>query len=531
LRIVTLVLVAGTAVVVALNYFNVTVTARLFWVNLFPNALVLGLGCVLAALVWARRGWSLRQLRWVEFAVFAEAALACAWWEFRRLHLEGFLDRYAQRDPMETTFLARYHGALWFVLIVNYGLLIPNTAWRCAVATGLIALVAGATGALSLLLNESVGAVRAIKYLGDVGIFLLMGLCLAVYGAHRINVLQERMAAARQLGPYRLRERLGAGGMGEVYLAEHRLLKRPCAVKLIRPERAGDPALLRRFEREVQAMTRLSHPNAAQVYDYGHTEDGTFYYAMEYLPGLSLDEVVRRHGPLPPARVVHLLRQVCGALAEAHGLGLVHRDLKPSNIMVCRFGERADVAKLLDFGLVQGIDLDDPATRLTRAGTVLGTPEYMSPEQARGETALDPRSDLYNLGATAYYLLTARPPFVCPTVLQTLFAHASTPVRPLTDVRPDVPADLQAVILRSMAKEPSQRYPDAGSLATALARCNCAADWTEEQAASWWRTNAAPPGTTVVPLATTEPHAWEAPDRSLGLRTANEELRTPPPPP
>ena len=174
----------------------------------------------------------------------------------------------------------------------------------------------------------------------------------SAFGARTISRLRRQVAEARQLGQYRLRRRIGAGGMGEVYLAEHQLLKRPCAVKLIRPDDVADPRALERFEREVRLTATLSHPNTVEIYDYGRTEDGTYYYVMEYLPGLSLAELVERHGPLPPGRVVYLLRQVCGALREAHAAGLIHRDIKPSNIFAARRGGMDDVAKLLDFGLV-----------------------------------------------------------------------------------------------------------------------------------------------------------------------------------
>ena len=175
----------------------------------------------------------------------------------------------------------------------------------------------------------------------------------SAFGARTISRLRRQVAEARQLGQYRLRRRIGAGGMGEVYLAEHQLLKRPCALKLIRPEDVADPKALERFEREVRLTATLSHPNTVEIYDYGRTEDGTYYYVMEYLPGLSLAELVERHGPLPPGRAVYLLRQVCLALREAHAAGLIHRDIKPSNIFAARRGGMDDVAKLLDFGLVR----------------------------------------------------------------------------------------------------------------------------------------------------------------------------------
>ena len=185
----------------------------------------------------------------------------------------------------------------------------------------------------------------------DAMILLILAVGSA-FGAHTISRLRRQVTEARQLGQYRLRRRIGAGGMGEVYLAEHQLLKRPCALKLIRPDSVADPRALARFEREVRLTATLSHPNTVEIYDYGRTEDGTYYYVMEYLPGLSLEELVERHGPLPPGRVVYLLRQVCGALREAHAAGLIHRDIKPSNIFAARRGGMDDVAKLLDFGLV-----------------------------------------------------------------------------------------------------------------------------------------------------------------------------------
>jgi len=234
----------------------------------------------------------------------------------------------------------------------------------------------------------------------------------------------------------------------------------------------------------------LSHPNIVEVFDYGHTEDGTFYYVMEYLPGLNLDQLTRRHGPLPLGRVIHLLRQVCGALQEAHAGGLIHRDIKPSNILVCQRGGRHDVAKLLDFGLVQTHGLNQDGQQLTQEGAIPGTPAYMSPEQGAG-IDLDARSDLYSLGAVAYFLLTGRPPFVRDSTVQTLAAHLAEPVVAPDRHRPEVPADLQAVVLRCLEKDPARRFPNADELAQALARCRCADQWTRERAAAWWRDYAA----------------------------------------
>jgi serine/threonine-protein kinase len=224
-----------------------------------------------------------------------------------------------------------------------------------------------------------------------------------------------------------------------------------------------------------------------EVFDYGHAADGTFYYVMEYLPGLSLEELVNRHGPLPPARLVHLLRQMCGALQEAHAASLVHRDIKPSNIIVSQRGGQCDVAKLLDFGLVRTHSLNQDGQQLTQEGALAGTPAYMSPEQAAGQGDLDGRSDLYSLGAVAYFLLTGQPPFVRNTAVQTLAAHLGEPVVAPDQHRPDVPADLQAVLLRCLEKVPARRFPDAESLERALSHCGCAGQWTREEAAAWWR--------------------------------------------
>ena len=217
--------------------------------------------------------------------------------------------------------------------------------------------------------------------------------------------------------------------MGEVDLAEHVLLKRPCAVKLIRAVCAASAAALERFEREVQLTAALSHPNIVDIYDYGRAEDGTYYYVMEYLNGLTLAELVERHGELPPGRVVYLLRQVCEALREAHAADLIHRDLKPSNIFAARRGQTGDVAKLLDFGLVLP-RAGSSGAHLSGEGQILGTPLYMSPEQATGGRELDGRSDLYSLGAVAYFLLTGRPPFDREDGIAALIAHARDPVVP-----------------------------------------------------------------------------------------------------
>ena len=369
----------------------------------------------------------------------------------------------------------------WFMIIVIYGILIPNTWKRCALVVGVMALSPISLFVVISLWFRPVETSIIVQYLLVLVFFNSFAVAVVAFSSSRIEFLRRQVAEARKLGQYVLKEQLGAGGMGEVYRAEHLLLRRPCAIKLIRPERAGDPKNLRRFEREVQVTATLTHPNTIQIYDYGRAEDGTFYYVMEYLPGLNLEQLVKQHGPLPPERVIHLLQQLCGALREAHSVGLIHRDIKPSNIIVCERGVLHDVAKLLDFGIVDMPDAG-PNEEFTAQGQLLGTPAYMSAEQAAGASDLDARSDLYSLGATAYFMLTGKAPFERTTTNRVIAAHISDPVTPPHFLRTEIPADLSAVVKRCLEKDPAQRYQDAASLEKALRECGCSGQWTEERA-------------------------------------------------
>jgi serine/threonine-protein kinase len=290
--------------------------------------------------------------------------------------------------------------------------------------------------------------------------------------------------------------------MGEVYLAEHALLKRPCALKLIKSEGGADPVALARFEREVRSAARLAHPNTIAIFDYGNTDDGTFYYVMEYLPGLSLADLIQQAGPLPPGRVIYLFRQVCAGLAEAHSVGLVHRDLKPGNVFVAVRGGEADVAKVLDFGLVK-LTQDPGAAALTAELTVSGTPLYMAPEQATGDRTLDARADIYALGAMMYTALTGQPPFSGATPLAILMAHGRDPVVPPSQVRPGIPEDIEQVVLRCLAKRPDDRYPSVKALSEALAACSSASEWGANRADAWWASEAKPVSTDSPPETAT----------------------------
>jgi serine/threonine-protein kinase len=279
--------------------------------------------------------------------------------------------------------------------------------------------------------------------------------------------------------------------MGDVYLAEHEMLKRPCVVKLIRPDKVGDETTLARFQREVQATARLSHWNTVEILDYGRTEDGTFYYVMEYLPGMTLAEMVKAHGPLPPERVVYLLLQVCDALREAHQAGLVHRDVKPENIVIAQRGGVYDVAKILDFGLVEPIS-DAGRSGSTAERGIAGSPLFMSPEQAGGSAGGDPRTDVYSLGAVAYYVLTGRPPFMGDGPVDVMDAHVREEPAPVSQHNPDVPGDLERVIHRCLAKDAADRFQDMSELGQALSQCEATRQWSRADAAKWWEQRETP---------------------------------------
>jgi serine/threonine-protein kinase len=485
LRIGALVCVAAFAVCLPMEFFNYERTPALVWFHLIPYTAILALVAPLAVVLWSKQQLSLRRLRAIELMGGGVATAGFLWTHFHSVRF--WLPIYAARGPIEVGILAVFASHIWFVLIVTYGLLVPNTWFRCAAFVGVLAFIPLATGAAIGLTDSAIDGRLLGHFLLLTGVLMAVAVALAVFGSHHIQVLRQQAFEARKLGQYQLRHRLGAGGMGEVYLAEHLLLRRPCAVKVIRPERAGDARELQRFEREVQTMATLTHPNTVQIFDYGHADDGTFYYAMEYLPGLTLGELVRRHGPLPPERAIHFLRQVCGALSEAHAVGLIHRDIKPGTIMVCQRGGLHDVAKLLDFGLVRAPLASTGEQHLTQEGAVLGTPAYMSPEQAAGRGDLDARSDIYSLGAVGYFLLTGQPPFLKPSGTETIAAHLYESPRQITQHRIDVPAELDAVILKCLAKEADGRYPDATRLDQALAACPAAARWTQDLAAEWWQ--------------------------------------------
>ena len=404
--------------------------------------------------------------------VFADSASG----RYEDLGQHGLAQALKEGPPVAPPRYAAFYILPFFALIVAYGTLIPNTWRRASIVVGLMALLPIALVVTAGVLEGTLSLQVVKALLIPITLSMIVAVALAVYGSHRIAVLRQEALRARRFGQYQLTRRLGGGGMGEVYLAEHALLRRPCVIKLIRPERAGDPNSLRRFEREVQATATLTNWHTVEIFDYGHTADGTFYYVMEYLPGLDLEQLVRRHGPLSSERVIHLLRQVCAALREAHAVGLIHRDIKPGNVITGERGGLPDVAKLLDFGLVQA--QNQPRRRETDSGRRHHRDTNLHvAEQAAGHEDVDGRSDLYSLGAVGYFLLTGQPPFVRDTAMQVIAAHLCEPVRAPDRLRPEVSANLQAIILRCLEKDPTRRFQSADGLDKALAQCEGAGRW------------------------------------------------------
>jgi len=318
----------------------------------------------------------------------------------------------------------------------------------------------------------------------------------AVLPSQMFQKMGRRLSEARELGSYELIEELGHGGMGSVWRARHRLLARDAAVKLVRVEAMGDTesaahAQLRRFEREAQATAALSSEHSVRLFDFGATDDGSFYYVMELLSGRDLETLVREFGPLPPERAMFLLQQVCHSLAEAHERGLVHRDVKPANIFLCRMGRDFDFVKVLDFGLVQ-TRKTDPATAvtatLTTAQTLIGTPAYMAPEVILGRDDVDRRADVYAIGCVAFYLLTGTRVFQDGTQMQALIDHVhAAPVAPSQRVPGGLPREVDELVLSCLRKEPADRPQDAGEVLSTIRSLNLARGWSNDHARTWWQ--------------------------------------------
>jgi serine/threonine-protein kinase len=363
--------------------------------------------------------------------------------------------------------------------VLTRGLIVPST-WRRTALAGGLAFAPLAVAAIALSTRQEIPAPALV-----VGFFVFGGVAvlLSAAGSNLIYDLNRQVREAQQLGQYTLVRKIGTGGMGEVWIARHLMLRRHTAIKLLMPDLVG--AHLERFEREVQHMSELTHPNTVVVFDYGRSDNGQFYYAMEYLgDGLTLDQLVRVHGPQPSGRVAWILEQVCGALAEAHGRGIVHQDIKPANIILCQRGGQPDVAKVLDYGLVKDFTAGSGASQQL----VFGTPEYVAPERMTDPDRVGPAVDLYSLGAVGYFMLTGKPVFEGATAIEVCRQHVEAAPAPPSRHAP-VDVTLEAIVLRCLAKQPAERHASAAELATAL---SAVPRWEVTRARAWWSEHGKP---------------------------------------
>jgi serine/threonine-protein kinase len=450
--------------------------------SLLLRAVVAGIAFVLLRYAPRLTGWQVRALELFLLGFEMLTLLAAQ-------YLSG-MDLIDQHDLVDAVAVQKNGVIRTLVLMVCWGIFVPRDP--AATARTVVTMAAALILCHGVVLHHADTAhlnmddVANHQIVMSNALFLIMGVALSTLAAW---VLRGRDAdqnadhdTADRVGPYRLIRKLDEGGAGEVYLAEHEFLKRQCGLKIVHN---GGPDVAARFEREARAAAQLLHPNTVAVFDAGRTADGSPYLAMEYLPGRCSADIVHDSGPMPSSRAVHLGRQVCGALTEAHRLGLVHRDLSPSNVFVSILGGRCDVAKLLDFGAV-GETTRAAGHAPAPDGLVAGTPEYAAPERAFGSSEVDCRADVYGLGGLLYFLVTGQPPFVRDTPADVLRAHVSEPVTPPREHTADIPADVEAVILRCLAKRPEDRFPDTRAVADALAACGCAPEWNDARAEAWW---------------------------------------------
>jgi len=389
------------------------------------------------------------------------------------------------------------------VTMMSRAILVPSTAARTFCLSWLAAAPLMAVSIVYHQLPVPAGAFEPgfLKLVMSVSTFLWLAIAttLSTVASRILYGLRQQVKAAADIGQYTLEAKIGSGGMGEVWRARHRMLIRPAAVKLIRPYGAGSTpgshpeVLLRRFEREARATAALKSPHTVQLYDFGVTDDGTLYYVMELLDGMDLESLIRRFGPMPAERAIHVIAQVCASLDDAHQNGLVHRDIKPANIVVSRVGSAWDFVKVLDFGLVKLASdrQSDESIRLTADGTAGGTPGYMAPEVALGEGSTDHRVDIYALGCVAYWLVTGKLVFEGETGMKVMFAHAhSSPAPPSSRTELPIPAALEALILECLEKDPKKRPSSAAGLRARLQEIPPATPWTRERAERWWGVHA-----------------------------------------
>ncbi len=445
-----------------------------------PGVVSILIGLVVASLAASRRvSWLVKMHAGLAFQVLASYGIALA--------MYNGAEEFAE-TPIVFFGLSPSWVGIW---MLSYSIVVPAPPWRA-----LLALLASAS-APAVVLATSLKSAGLLNLFTPVTFFFshifpyLIVTMIAYVSSRIMFTLGADVSRARELGSYRLIERLGQGGMGEVWRASHQLLAREAAIKFIRPGSLGvsveaSTTMVRRFELEAQATASLTSAHTIDLYDFGVSDDGTFYYIMELLEGLDCDRLVGQFGALPPARVVHLLVQVCESLEEAHEKGLIHRDVKPANIYVCRAGIQCDFVKVLDFGLVTHRREAKVDVMLTPADHAIGTPAFMAPEAAQG-LQVDGRSNLYGLGCVAYWLLTGRQVFEGSGYLDVISKHMrEAPEPPSRHSRDDLPAELDALILSCLAKAPDQRPANAREVARLLREIPLDGKWDAEQAETWW---------------------------------------------
>ena len=387
-------------------------------------------------------------------------------------------------DPQLRPELAVMLGTTYLLSI--RAALLPSTAAR----TALLGTIVCSLQPIAAYLLHARSPVPGLPSPGSIAGFLVLWIVLAIFSSTFISRviygLERRVREASSLGQYTLEAPIGEGGMGSVFLARHSLLRRPTAVKLLPPERAGQDAI-KRFEREVQLTSQLTHPNVVAIYDYGRTPDGVFYYAMEYLEGVDLQQLVDASGPMPPGRVKHVLRQIADALAEAHAVGLIHRDVKPANILLLSRGRQHDFVKVLDFGLVKETrPAEKGAVSLSSVTALLGTPLYVSPESISDPAKIDARSDLYSLGCVGYFLLTGKPFVKGRSLVEVCAAHLYEKPEPPSKRVPGVPPGLEALLLHLLEKDPMKRPADASIVVDRLDAMTDIPAWTPAESDAAW---------------------------------------------
>ena len=467
-------LTGNVADVVAGRFGGVSVSEHLARRTTDPWTWIVPVATAMYLLQWARcrRGrLSLPVLRFID----AVSTVGAAW-----LHSMVVFSHIPEEIPGLS-----YARAL---LLFTFGLLmrsivVPSSARRTLILS-LLAACAPIVTSQHWYAGQPQSTASPMMHVIWTGLWCLGTVVIATFASHVIFGLRQQVRDASQLGQYTLLEKIGEGGMGAVYRATHAMLRRPTAVKLLPAEKAG-AVRLERFEREVQLTSRLTHPNTVAIFDYGRTPDGVFYYAMEYLEGVNLEDLVRIDGPQPAARVVHILRQVASSLAEAHGIGLIHRDIKPANvILVAERGGATDVAKVVDFGLVKELNA---ITDVTGDNQVEGTPHYFAPETLSSPDDVGPRTDLYSLGCVGYFLLTGQTVFEGRTAVEVCGHHLhSRPVPPQERTDRPVPPTLSAILMTCLAKAPPDRPASALALVDLLDTCTDVSPWTHEMGREWW---------------------------------------------